>query len=433
MLKELNYEKSQFNLDKMICQLDQRTCDPINQVADELKKFFIHDVNSINRAIKEFASDLPCAYCVKVIKKQVGTLHNVRLGKHERRILLTAPSPEGEPEIIEPPEGGIRINESHLKAIRKLNRIGLLWRKRKKQRRLAVCLSPLGQAIVKLLETELHKRSPIRWVKYRVELIKVAPLTGEDLVEQFENRIKYSKLLEQIRLSDPAQILLQAVPDMLYRLDKNGNFIDFQPDKESKDLLSSNEVLGRNIADIFPEYVAKQIQHRIEIVLSTGKPQMHNYQLEIKGQKFIYQSKMVASGNNDVLSIARDVTAEKSKELEIKNLYDTYLTVLDNIDAIVYVADMQTYEVLYANKYTENRVGDILGKPCWQVLQAEQSDICTDDKLLDSKGNPNKNGYAWKFQNSATDKWFDIRDRAIEWVDGRIVRLEIAIPAENVS
>jgi PAS domain S-box-containing protein len=34
--------------------------------------------------------------------------------------------------------------------------------------------------------------------------------------------------------------------------------------------------------------------------------------------------------------------------------------------------------------------------------------------------------YTWEFQNTVTDRWFHIHDRAITWTNGRLVRLEIA-------
>ena len=34
--------------------------------------------------------------------------------------------------------------------------------------------------------------------------------------------------------------------------------------------------------------------------------------------------------------------------------------------------------------------------------------------------------WAWEFQNTKSKGWFDIRDRASRWVDGRLARLEIA-------
>jgi len=34
--------------------------------------------------------------------------------------------------------------------------------------------------------------------------------------------------------------------------------------------------------------------------------------------------------------------------------------------------------------------------------------------------------YTWEFQNTVDNRWYYIRDRAIRWIDSRIVRLEIA-------
>jgi PAS domain S-box-containing protein len=102
--------------------------------------------------------------------------------------------------------------------------------------------------------------------------------------------------------------------------------------------------------------------------------------------------------------------------------------ILDNIDVLVYVADLKSYEILYINKYTRSLFGDIEGKICWQSLQQGQDrpcSFCTNDKIVTADGNPTGT-YHWEFQNTETGKWFDIRDKAIEWNDGRLVRLEVA-------
>ncbi len=102
--------------------------------------------------------------------------------------------------------------------------------------------------------------------------------------------------------------------------------------------------------------------------------------------------------------------------------------ILDNIDVLVYVADLKSYEILYINEYTRSLFGDIEGKICWQSLQQGQDrpcSFCTNDKIVTADGNPTGT-YHWEFKNTETGKWFDIRDKAIEWHDGRIVRLEVA-------
>ncbi|BCB27565.1 hypothetical protein SKTS_24510 [Sulfurimicrobium lacus] len=103
-------------------------------------------------------------------------------------------------------------------------------------------------------------------------------------------------------------------------------------------------------------------------------------------------------------------------------------TVLDSLDALVYVADMNTYELLFLNKFARETYGNATGKLCWQSIQSNQSGpcaFCTNAKLLKADGTPGE-AVVWEFQNPLTLHWYLIQDSAIKWVDGRIVRLEIA-------
>ncbi|MFA6498710.1 MAG: GAF domain-containing protein [Desulfurivibrionaceae bacterium] len=103
-------------------------------------------------------------------------------------------------------------------------------------------------------------------------------------------------------------------------------------------------------------------------------------------------------------------------------------TVLDSMEALVYVADMQTYEVLFVNRYGRDLLGDITGTICWQTIQTDQTGpcaFCSNRFLLTPAGKPGE-VYTWDFRNTVTNRWFHIHDRAIPWLDGRLVRLEIA-------
>ncbi len=107
---------------------------------------------------------------------------------------------------------------------------------------------------------------------------------------------------------------------------------------------------------------------------------------------------------------------------------NSLVEILDNIEVLVYVADLKTYEILYVNEYTRRSFGDIKGKICWQSLQVGQNgpcSFCTNDKIVTAEGKPT-GVYHWEFQNTISGKWFDIRDTAIDWEDGRTVRLEVA-------
>ncbi len=138
----------------------------------------------------------------------------------------------------------------------------------------------------------------------------------------------------------------------------------------------------------------------------------------------------VTSGEIGTLTQAFHAMAEALTASQ-KTLCDSearFRLLMDSLDAIVYVADMDTYEVLFINRSVKNKFGDITGKICWQTLQKGQSGpcpFCTNQYLLDGEGKPG-GAYIWEMQNSITDQWFHLNDRAIEWLDGRIVRLEVA-------
>lgn len=127
--------------------------------------------------------------------------------------------------------------------------------------------------------------------------------------------------------------------------------------------------------------------------------------------------------------LEKELAGCKQVEKVLWKSQDQLYSVLDSLDGIVYVADMKTHEILFVNKYTENIFGEIVGKICWQALQVNQQgpcSFCTNDKLLETNGEPS-NTLEWEFQNTVNGRWYDIRDRAIKWADGRLVRLEIAI------
>ena len=105
-----------------------------------------------------------------------------------------------------------------------------------------------------------------------------------------------------------------------------------------------------------------------------------------------------------------------------------FQTTMNAIDAVVYVADFQTYELLFTNNSFNNLMGNHLGQNCFSVIQEGKTkpcDFCTNHLLLNKKGAPKK-PHVWEFQNTKTNRWYQCRDQAIRWTDGRLVRLEVA-------
>jgi PAS domain S-box-containing protein len=122
-----------------------------------------------------------------------------------------------------------------------------------------------------------------------------------------------------------------------------------------------------------------------------------------------------------------DVTQRCLAQQELHLSHQRLATVLDSIEALIYIVDMDTYQILFINAYGRKMCGNAFGKKCWDVLQQDQDGpcpFCTNVKLL-KDGKPT-GIHEWSFQNTKNQRWYLCQDSAIPWTDGRFVRMEIA-------
>ncbi len=107
-------------------------------------------------------------------------------------------------------------------------------------------------------------------------------------------------------------------------------------------------------------------------------------------------------------------------------LQKAYTAMFNSIDEIMYVADLDTYEILYVNKITREAFDkELIGGICYQEFQGLDApcEFCTNDTILKQKPTP----YRWEYHNSKLKKHYTIVDRIIKWIDGRNVRFELAV------
>lgn len=95
---------------------------------------------------------------------------------------------------------------------------------------------------------------------------------------------------------------------------------------------------------------------------------------------------------------------------------------IDEIAEIIYVADIETYEMLYLNSSGKRlfNVDSYEGEKCYRLLQGkdEPCEFCTNHLLsYDSV-------YTWRSTNGVTGRHFIQKDKLIDW-NGRPARMEI--------
>ncbi len=165
------------------------------------------------------------------------------------------------------------------------------------------------------------------------------------------------------------------------------------------------------------------LRRAIEIVSVKIESITFSHELEILNN--VLESKV----KNRTARLTIEIDERKRAQEELSLSFERFKTVLDGIDELIYVADMENYELLFVNKYGRDIFGEnLIGRVCWQTLQFGQDGPCpfgTNARLLDANGNATGT-YVWQFQNTVTNSWFECHDQAIQWTDNRLVRLGIA-------
>lgn len=125
----------------------------------------------------------------------------------------------------------------------------------------------------------------------------------------------------------------------------------------------------------------------------------------------------------------------REAEIALNRQFAQFKTIFDAMNAIVYVVDMNTYEVLYMNQYGAAVFGrDWQDQLCYRMFRGHEDgpcETCTNSQLI-------RDGHPVEARTSENrsirdNRWYQWTERAIEWTDGRLVRLQIAVDITDIK
>ncbi|MEB3830035.1 PAS domain-containing sensor histidine kinase [Phormidium sp. CCY1219] len=199
------------------------------------------------------------------------------------------------------------------------------------------------------------KSGEIRWLRDSARPIwddreqRVTRILGsvQDITETKQSR---SQMLDTLSLLSKSEArnraLLNAIPDLMFRFDRDGTVLDFKSVKGVNLAGIENKFLGRNLREVLPDYVASQCINALQKTLHTGDIEIFEYELPINGELFSYESRVMASGEDEALAIVRDITERKRSEVEKSRLIaslqaseEKYRSVVDTIEEVIFKTD----------------------------------------------------------------------------------------------
>ena len=114
--------------------------------------------------------------------------------------------------------------------------------------------------------------------------------------------------------------LLDALPDLMFRLSADGRYLDLKGDREDL-VVPPERLIGSTVDEVLPPDVARVLLEGVGEALSTGKVVTGEYQLEVGGVSRQWEVRTVEDDGDAVL-IVRDFTERKRAQVELEHLHD---------------------------------------------------------------------------------------------------------------
>jgi signal transduction histidine kinase len=123
-----------------------------------------------------------------------------------------------------------------------------------------------------------------------------------------------------------SRAMLQAIPDMMFRANRAGVFVDYKPREMFRTVAPAEFFIGKHLADIVPADTAEAGLKTIATVLQTGQMHVLEYALVVEGVSRDYEARVAPSGPDEVVAIVRDITQRK----EVDRLKDEFISVVNH-------------------------------------------------------------------------------------------------------
>src|SRR3954465_7309909 len=117
---------------------------------------------------------------------------------------------------------------------------------------------------------------------------------------------RYTASARQLTVEARHQALLDATPDLMFRIRRDGTYLEFAGDL-SRLATPAETLVGSNIHTILPPDVARPLMVCAGSALRSGELRTAEYRLRtLDGVERDFEARVVVSGPDEVLMIVRD-------------------------------------------------------------------------------------------------------------------------------
>jgi len=233
--------------------------------------------------------------------------------------------------------------------------------------------------------------------------------------------------IELSRANDTNQALINAIPDLIIRVNRDGFYLDSVGSDEIEFAIHPEILIDKRISDVLEPQLAQERMYCVEQAFMTGKLQFHEYRINIRGEWRYEEARIIVSGENEAIILIRDITDRKTAELALQESEVRYRLLSENTNDLVclhepdgrYIYVSPSCETLLGYRYDE-----MIGCDPYSLFHPDDCDRLRQDTHAKAlSGKPAPSTYRIR-QKSGNYIWFETLTKPIMDRNGVIVQLQ---------
>jgi PAS domain S-box-containing protein len=126
-------------------------------------------------------------------------------------------------------------------------------------------------------------------------------------------------ITHQKRGEERLHAMMQALPDLLFRMRVDGLFLDVKADFPDEMAMPPEAIIGKNIQHLpLPRPFVDGLLAHLERAVRDGRLLVYEYELQVPRGLQQYESRIVRSGPDECLCIVRNITERKQAEAKLR-------------------------------------------------------------------------------------------------------------------
>ena len=115
---------------------------------------------------------------------------------------------------------------------------------------------------------------------------------------------------------ETSHAMLNALPDLIFVFDRQGRFLNYKSAQDDDLFIPPEIFIGKTVAEVMPPNIATILMEKLELTFAHRETQVWEYSLPINDVLQHFEARMVPKGEDEALTMVRNITDRTRLELE---------------------------------------------------------------------------------------------------------------------